>query len=73
MLLSFPYLAFAAVLRLLAAGRRDPFAREVELLALRHRTRGAPPPAVHGRGCGRPIVPFSLRSRGCCRLIVAGD
>ena len=36
MLLSFLYLAFAAVLRLLAAGRRDPFAREVELLALRH-------------------------------------
>ena len=36
MLLSFAYLAFAALLRLLAAGRRDPFAREVELLALRH-------------------------------------
>jgi putative transposase len=36
MLLSFAYLAFAALLRLLAAGKRDPFAREVELLALRH-------------------------------------
>ncbi|MBA3844292.1 MAG: transposase [Actinobacteria bacterium] len=36
MLLSFVYLAFTALLRLLAAGRRDPFAREVELLALRH-------------------------------------
>jgi transposase InsO family protein len=36
MLLSFAYLAFTALLRLLAAGGRDPFAREVELLALRH-------------------------------------
>jgi putative transposase len=36
MLLSFAYLAFAALLRLLAAVKRDPFAREVELLALRH-------------------------------------
>lgn len=36
MLLSFLYLAFIALLRLLAAGRRDAFAREVELLALRH-------------------------------------
>jgi transposase InsO family protein len=36
MLLSFCYLAFTALLRLLAAGKRDAFAREVELLALRH-------------------------------------
>jgi putative transposase len=36
MLLSFAYLAFAALLRLLAAGKRDRFAQEVELLALRH-------------------------------------
>jgi putative transposase len=36
MLLSFAYLAFTALSRLLVAGRRDPFAREVELLALRH-------------------------------------
>src|SRR5579859_2265362 len=36
MLLSFAYLAFAALLRLLASGRRDQFAQEVELLALRH-------------------------------------
>jgi hypothetical protein len=35
MLLSFAYLAFTALVRLLAAGGRDPFAREVELLALR--------------------------------------
>jgi transposase InsO family protein len=36
MLLSFCYLAFTALLRLLAEGKRDAFAREVELLALRH-------------------------------------
>jgi putative transposase len=36
MLLSFCYLAFAALLRLTSAGRRDAFVREVELLALRH-------------------------------------
>src|SRR5437763_12265316 len=36
MLLSFCYLAFIALLRLLASGRCDRFAQEVELLALRH-------------------------------------
>jgi putative transposase len=36
MLLSFCYLAFTALLRLLAAGKRSRFNQEVELLALRH-------------------------------------
>jgi transposase InsO family protein len=50
MLLSFAYLAFSAVLRLLATNGRSEFAKDVELLVLRHQL------AVLGRQQRRPLL-----------------
>src|SRR5436309_3805753 len=50
MLLSFAYLAFSVVLRLLVSGRRSEFTKDLELLVLRHQL------AVLGRQERRPLL-----------------
>src|SRR5919201_861621 len=56
MLLSFAYLSFSAVLRLLIRRRSSEFAKDVELLVLRHQL------AVLGRQ-QRPALATTSRSR----------
>jgi len=67
MLLSFAYLAFSTLLRLLVRGRRSEFTKDVELLVLRHQLGRCSVGNGRARVFGRPIAPSSRRFSGSSR------
>ena len=71
MLLSFVYLAFSALLQLLMGSRRSEFAKDVELLVLRHQLlvlrRQQPRPSFRAADRGaQPDAPASRSARVDC-------
>jgi hypothetical protein len=72
MRLSFAYLAFSAVLRLLVGSWRSEVAKDVELIVLRHQLAVLSRQAA-ARRSGRRIAPSSRRSLVCAHIDAATD